>query len=76
MRNSIKMKVRECQDIFGYDNVLVYSNSLGYSRKTSELDCEIFENKYKIKVVRHDERKPDDFKNLSIDLSVKFKSNG
>ncbi|KAK8796928.1 hypothetical protein WA538_000152, partial [Blastocystis sp. DL] len=51
--------VRRCQRLFGYDNVVIFSNSAGSDDDRGYLHAQTIEEELKIRVIRHHLKKPD-----------------
>ena len=59
MDKAIENSVRECQKLFGYDRVVIFSNSAGSEDDKGYLHAEAIEEELGIRVIRHRQKKPD-----------------
>lgn len=59
--DEILLKIKESQNYFGYENIIIYSNSIGSNDDRDYKKAEKFEEKWNIKVANHKIKKPDGF---------------
>lgn len=61
----IEATVRECQDLFGKERVVIFSNSVGSSDDRGALEAEAIQRELGIDVVRHEQKKPRGFSEVA-----------